>query len=108
MRCRRAFVESIEINMIKQPTAPVRIDQRKRRTRHVFLIDAEGARNSLHQYRLACAQWTIEQNDFSATELMSYLDAQIERLAFRPRDPFAGGNPGQRSRHKRLWFRESK
>src|SRR5438046_4196997 len=70
----------------------MRIDQRKRWTRHVFLIDAEGARNSLNQYRFACAQWTIEQNDFSAAELISNLDAQIERLAFRLRDPFTGGN----------------
>ena len=82
--CRaRAFVETIEIDVVKLQTPRVWIHQRKRGTRDVLLRDTQRRTDTFHENRFARAQWTTKQQDFSAFESRSDLMTVVERLLWR-------------------------
>lgn len=56
----RAFVETIEIEMVELQTTGVGIHESERRAGHVFLIDAERRADAFDEECLACAQWSAE------------------------------------------------
>ena len=65
VRGRRAFLKTIEIDVIKQKPALVKIDQGKRRAGYVFFVQAQRACDSLHEDGLARAQWAVKQNNLA-------------------------------------------
>ena len=75
-----AFVETIEIDVVKPQTSVIRIHQRERRTRDVLFRDTQGGADTLYKNRFACSQWTTEQQDFPAFEARPDLVTVVERL----------------------------
>src|ERR1044072_830196 len=78
--------------MVKEQTPLMRIDKRKRGTGDVFLINGECVRDTFDQHRLACAQRTIQQQDFTTLELFTDTDTNVEGLVLILRSPAPAGD----------------
>jgi len=76
----RAFVETIEVQVIELHTSGVRIHQRERRTGNVFLSDSQSSADPFHENRFASAERSAEQQDLATFESSSDLVAVVERL----------------------------
>lgn len=91
MRRPGAFVQPVQIDVIEQQPALMRIHQGKRWAGYVFRIQSQGARNPLHQDGFPRPQRPAEQKDFAAGKLLSQTLTVFERLALVVRDPLTGG-----------------
>src|SRR5207245_10211662 len=90
VRYRRAFIEAVQVDVIEQQTAAMRINQRERGTRYVLFINVDSVRDPFPQHRLASSQRPIEQNDLSARKLGPKADSEIEGFARTPGSDFPG------------------
>jgi hypothetical protein len=59
----------------------MRINERKRGARYFFLIDFQSVSEAFDEHSLARAQWSIQQNDVAAGELVAGALAERESFA---------------------------
>jgi len=90
MRGRGAFVQPVQIDVIKQQAALMRIHQGKRWAGYLLGIQSQAARNSLHQNGFPRTQRPAEQKNFAAGKLLAQTLTVLERLALVVRDPLTG------------------
>ncbi len=80
MSCRGAFIETIEVDVIEEQPATVRVDQSERRTGYFLFVDAKSMCNAFYKNRLTRAKTPVQKNNVPARELIADANADVERF----------------------------
>ena len=79
----RAFVETIEIDVIELQASGVRVYERERWTSYIFFFNTQRRTDSLYENCLARSERTTEQKNLTAFKTRAYLVSVVERLLGR-------------------------
>ena len=77
--------------MIERQTPFMWIHKGKRGAGYFPCVNAQSAGQSFDEYGLTSAEWAAEEEDFTASELVADLGAEIECLVRAMGNPLAGG-----------------
>src|SRR5207244_4813330 len=92
VRRRSSFLKTIQVDVIEQQPASMRIDERERMTGDVFFINAQCLGDTFHENGFARAKRTAKQKNLAAGKLLADTHAEIERLALFTRNEIANRN----------------